>query len=48
LSGDRVTFGQMAGTQMTCLNPSRTEGLFREALKYASRLMIAGDRLEIV
>ena len=48
LNGDRVTFGQMAGTQMACLNPSGTEGPFREALKNAARLTIAGDRLELL
>jgi heat shock protein HslJ len=47
LKGDRVTFGQMAGTQMACLNPSGTEGPFRDALKGATRLTVAGDRLEL-
>ena len=47
LNGDRVTFGQMAGTQMACLNPSGTEGPFRAALKNASRLVRGGDRLEL-
>src|SRR5262245_2546280 len=36
LNVDGVTFGQMAGTQMACLNPSGTEGPFRDALKNAS------------
>jgi len=48
LSGDRVTFGQMAGTQMACINPGGTEGPFRDALKRASRLTVAGDRLELL
>ncbi len=48
LNGDRVTFGQMAGTQMACLNPSGTEAPFRDALKSATRLTIAGDRLELL
>ncbi|HEY1302690.1 MAG TPA: META domain-containing protein [Vicinamibacterales bacterium] len=47
LNGDRVTFGQMAGTQMACLNSSATEGPFRDALKNASRVTIAGDRLDL-
>lgn len=47
LNGDRVTFGQMAGTQMACLNPSGTEQPFRAALKSAARLAIAGDRLDL-
>jgi heat shock protein HslJ len=47
LNDDRVTFGQMAGTQMACLNPSGTEAPFRDALKSATRLTVAGDRLEL-
>src|SRR5262245_28251816 len=47
LTGDRVTFGQMAGTQMACLNPGDTETRFRDALKNATRLTVAGDRLEL-
>ena len=47
LDGDRVTFGQMAGTQMACLNPNGTEAPFRDALKNASRLTVVGDRLEL-
>src|SRR5262245_36069262 len=47
LNGDRVTFGQMAGTQMACLNPSGTEGPLRDALTNASRLTVARDRLEL-
>lgn len=47
LSGDRVAFRQMAGTQMACVNPSGTEGPFRDALKSATRLTVAGDRLEL-
>jgi putative lipoprotein len=48
LNGDRVTFTEMAGTQMACLNPGGTEGPFRDALKNASRLTVAGDRLELL
>jgi heat shock protein HslJ len=47
LNGDRVTFGQLAGTQMACVNPGGTEGPFRGALESATRLTIAGDRLEL-
>jgi len=47
LSGDRVTFSQMAGTQMACINMGETEGPFRDALKNASRLTVKGDRLEL-
>jgi heat shock protein HslJ len=47
LKGDRVTFGQMVGTQMACLKPSGTEQPFRVALKSATRLAITGDRLDL-
>lgn len=45
-SGDRLTFGQMAGTQMACLNATGTEEAFREALKNVARFTINADRLE--
>jgi heat shock protein HslJ len=47
LQGDRVTFAQVAATQMICLHSSGTEEPFREALKNATRMRIAGDRLEL-
>jgi heat shock protein HslJ len=47
LKGDRLTFGQMAGTRKACLDPAGTERPFRDALKNASRFTIAGDRLEL-
>ena len=47
LKGDRVTFGQMAGTMMACLDSSEIEGPFRDALKNASRLTVVGDRMEL-
>jgi heat shock protein HslJ len=47
LNRDRLTFGQMAATQMACLKPSGTEEPIRDALKSASRFTIAGDRLEL-
>lgn len=47
LAGDRVTFGQVAATQMACLHSSGTEEPFREALKSAARLTVAGNRLEL-
>ena len=47
LKGDAITFGQMAGTQMACLNTAEIERPFREALKGATRLMVVGDRLEL-
>jgi len=48
LNGERIMFGQMAGTLMACLNPSGTEDAFRKMLKNASRLTVAGDRLELL
>ena len=45
-SGDRLTFGQMAGTQMACLDATNTEEPFREALKNVVRFTISADRLE--
>jgi heat shock protein HslJ len=47
LNGDRITFSQMAGTQMACINTGGTEDLFRDVLKRASRLTVTGDRLEL-
>jgi putative lipoprotein len=47
LRGDVVTFGQMASTQMACLNTGGIDRGFRDALKGASRLTIADDRLEL-
>ncbi len=47
LHGDRVTFGQMAGTQMACLDEDDIERRFRDALQSATRLTVTGDRLEL-
>jgi len=47
LEGEHVTFGQLAGSQMLCLHSSGTEEPFRDALKNAIRMTIAGDRLEL-
>jgi putative lipoprotein len=46
--GDGITFGLMAGTQMACADNADIEQGFRAALKGASRLRIAGDRLELL
>ena len=48
LKGDIVSFGQMAATQMACINAGETEGPARDALKSAARLTIVGDRLELL
>ena len=48
LVGDTVTFGQMAGTRMACINTSaEVERAFREALKSATRLMVVNERLDL-
>lgn len=47
LTGDRVTFGRMAGTMRACLKSPGTEQPFRAALNGAARLVIVGDRLEL-
>ncbi len=48
LKGDAVTFGQMAGTQMACIDAAaEVERAFQEALKGATRLTLVGNRLEL-
>ena len=48
LKGDSVTFGQIAGTRMACINASaEIEQAFRGALQSATRLNVVGDRLEL-
>jgi len=47
LKSQAVTFGKLAGTQMACLNSSEIERAFREALRSATRLVTAGNRLEL-
>ena len=46
--GTAVTFGQLAGTQMACIDSAaEIERAFRGALKSTMRLAIAGDRLDL-
>lgn len=47
LTGDRIAFGMLAGTQMACPNTAETERALRRALSGAARWSIAGDRLEL-
>jgi heat shock protein HslJ len=47
LKGDAITFSQILGTQMACVNAGDTERPFRDALQSAMRLTRAGDRLEL-
>ena len=37
----------MIGTQVACINPGGTECPFRDALRVATRLTVAGNRLEL-
>jgi heat shock protein HslJ len=46
-SGDALTFGQMAMTQMACVDATEIVDGFREAMKGAARFAMAGDRLEL-
>jgi heat shock protein HslJ len=46
LKGDAIAFGQLAGTQMACINIGNTDQTFRDALKRATRVTAAADRLQ--
>jgi copper homeostasis protein (lipoprotein) len=47
LQGDRLTFGQMAGTRMACPEGSDTEQAFLEALRHVHTWKITGQHLEL-
>jgi heat shock protein HslJ len=47
LHGDRITFSQMAGTMMACVQGMETEKAFLDALKQATRWKITGQQLEL-
>jgi heat shock protein HslJ len=47
LKAQAVSFRQLAGTQMACLNNSETQRAFRDALRSATRLVVSGNRLEL-
>jgi heat shock protein HslJ len=47
LTGDAMSFKEVAGTQMACLGTGESERAFRDALGKASRWRIAGDGLEL-
>jgi copper homeostasis protein (lipoprotein) len=47
LKGDRLTFGQMAGTMMACPNGMDTERAFLDALQKASTTKITRQHLEL-
>ncbi len=43
-----VTFSEMAATRMACINAGDIDVAFRDALKSARRLTVAGDRLDLL
>jgi heat shock protein HslJ len=47
LNGDNLTFGQMAGTMMACLEGMDTEKAFLKALGQVKKWKIAGQHLEL-
>ena len=47
LNGDKLTFGQMAGTLMACPEGMDTEKAFLEALGQVNKWKIAGQHLEL-
>jgi copper homeostasis protein (lipoprotein) len=47
LKGDTLTFGQMAGTRMACLEGMDTEKAFLDALRRVNKWKIAGQHLEL-
>jgi heat shock protein HslJ len=47
LHGERIAFGQLAGTQMACPDTDAIERAFGAALASAKRLTRSGDRLEL-
>ena len=48
LHGDRITFSQMAGTMMACLQGMETEQAFLDVLKQTTRWKITGQQLELL
>jgi putative lipoprotein len=47
VSGDSLTFGRMAATQMACMDASGVEQAFRAALEHTSRFRIDAGKLEL-
>jgi heat shock protein HslJ len=48
LKADAITFGQMIGTQMACLDTAEIGPAFHAAFKTTARWRIAGDRLSLL
>jgi heat shock protein HslJ len=47
LKDEAITFGQLAVTQMACVNIGEIDRTFRDALKSAKRLAAVADRLQL-
>jgi len=47
-SGDKLTFGRIAGTRMACADGMEVESDFANALASAAGFRIAGEKLELV
>lgn len=47
VKGGAITFGQMGGTLMACIESQGIERAFRDAVKSAARFTIDGDRLRL-
>lgn len=48
LDGDRLRFGHMASTQMSCVDNTDQHTRFREALRHVERYRIRGSHLELL
>ena len=47
LKGEAVAFSEIAGTQMACIDTGNVERAFHDALKTATRLTRAGERMTL-
>lgn len=47
VDGDKLAFGQMAGTMMACVDGMQTESAFHKALGTVARYRIVGEKLEL-
>lgn len=47
IDGDKLAFGQMAGTMMACADGMEIESAFHKALESVARYRIVGEKLEL-
>lgn len=47
LKGDAITFGQLAATQMACVDIGEIDRAFGDALKNARKMTVVADRLQL-